>query len=103
MTLIVGVLAVVGVAATIRRRTVADKRTQAWQRITWCLERTLSERDAEAELGWRMYTAVTDSSLITRTEEEVLLAVVEDAALLALAPLPETEDTGGRDDQEDPR
>lgn len=29
-TLIVGVLAVVGVALTVRQRTVADKRAQAW-------------------------------------------------------------------------
>ncbi|MDJ0392393.1 hypothetical protein QMK17_03470 [Rhodococcus sp. G-MC3] len=48
VTLIVGVSAVVGVALTIRQRTVADKRCQAWQRITWCLDHTVSD---EAGLG----------------------------------------------------
>ncbi|MFC8281278.1 hypothetical protein [Rhodococcoides kroppenstedtii] len=41
VTLIVGVLAVVGVALTVRQRTRADNRAQSWQRITWCLERTV--------------------------------------------------------------
>lgn len=30
VTLIVGVLAVIGVGLTVRQRTVADKRAQAW-------------------------------------------------------------------------
>ena len=102
-TLIVGVLAVVGVALTVRQRTVADKRAQAWQRITWCLERTTSENEAEAELGWDIYATVTDSPLITTTEQDVLVAVADRSARRALAEPDETEDTDNQNEQEDPR
>ena len=100
VTLIVGVLAVVGVALTVRQRTVADKRAQAWQRITWCLERTTSSDSDEVALGWDIYSTVTDSPLITRTEEDVLLAVTARAAR-ALAQQSETEDTDNQNEQED--
>ena len=103
VTLIVGVLAVVGVALTVRQRTVADKRAQAWSRITWCLERTTSADPAEAELGWDMYVPVTDSPLITATERGVLVAVADRSARRALAHPPETEDTDNQNEQEDPR
>nr|WP_294637887.1 hypothetical protein [uncultured Rhodococcus sp.] len=102
VTLIVGVLAVVGVALTVRQRTVADKRAQAWQRITWCLDHTVSDNGDEAELGWDIYETVTDSPLITATERGVLL-VVADRAALALAQAAETEDTDTETEQEDPR
>lgn len=104
VTLIVGVLAVVGVALTVRQRTVADKRAQAWQRITRCLERTTSDSDTEAELGWDIYATVIDSALITRTEQDVLVAVSDRAAARpALADQDRTEDTDNRNEQEDPR
>ena len=102
VTLIVGVLAVVGVALTVRQRTIADKRTQAWQRITWCLDHTVSENDDEAELGWDIYATVTESPLITSTEKGVL-KVVADRSARALARTTETEDTDNQTEQEDPR
>lgn len=102
VTLIVGVLAVVGVALTVRQRTVADKRAQAWQRITWCLERTTSDNDTEAELGWDIYATVTDSALITRTEQDVLVAVSDRAAARrALADQGQNEDTDIENDQQE--
>ncbi|MGN7132540.1 hypothetical protein ACTHQY_04610 [Rhodococcoides corynebacterioides] len=58
VTLIVGTLAVVGVAFTVRQRTRADNRAQSWQRITWCLERTVSKDDDEAALGWKVFGTV---------------------------------------------
>lgn len=104
VTLVVGVLAVVGVALTIRQRTVVDKRAQAWQRITWCLDHTVSADDAEAALGWDIYGAVTDSPLITRTEQDVLVAVADRALRRALAEPSECEDTDNRvDELEEPR
>ncbi|WP_328813566.1 hypothetical protein [Rhodococcus sp. NBC_00297] len=103
VTLIVGVLAVVGVALTIRQRTVADKRAQAWDRITWCLDHTLSKDDDEAELGWDVYATVTDSPLITKTEEAVLVAVADRAIRSTVAELVDTEDTDNQNDQEGPR
>ncbi|MBY4209784.1 hypothetical protein HQO42_03710 [Rhodococcus fascians] len=104
VTLVVGVLAVVGVALTIRQRTIADKRAQAWQRITWCLDHTVSMDDTEAALGWDIYGAVTDSPLITRTEQDVLVAVADRALRRALAEPSECEHTGTRvDGQEELR
>ncbi|OZC51449.1 hypothetical protein CH286_04330 [Rhodococcus sp. WWJCD1] len=99
VTLIVGVLAVVGVALTIRQRTVADRRAQAGQRITWCLDHTVSTDDAEAALGWDIYGAVTDSPLITRTEQDVLVALADRALRHALAQPDEHEDTDNRGDE----
>ncbi|MCZ4517656.1 hypothetical protein O4220_03945 [Rhodococcus ruber] len=99
VTLVVGVLAVVGVALTVRQRTVADKRAQAWQRITWCLDHTMSTDDAEAALGWDIYGAVTDSPLITRTEQDVLVALADRALRHALAQPDEHEDTDSRGDE----
>ncbi|WP_186626574.1 hypothetical protein [Rhodococcus sp. BP22] len=104
VTLIVGVLAVAGVAFTVRQRTVADRRAQAWSRITWCLDHTTSANDDEAALGWDIYATVTDSPLITKTEEDVLVAVSDRAAARrALAQPPETEDTETQNEREDPR
>ncbi|WP_027507174.1 hypothetical protein [Rhodococcus sp. UNC23MFCrub1.1] len=102
VTLIVGVLAVVGVALTVRQRTIADKRTQAWQRITWCLDHTVGDDPDEAELGWDIYTTVTDSPLITSTEKGVL-KVVADRSARDLARTTETEHTESQNEQEDPR
>lgn len=103
VTLVVGVLAVVGVALTIRQRTIADKRAQAWQRITWCLDHTVSDSDDEAELGWDVFATVTDSALITRTEQDVLVAVSDRAAARrALAEQVQNADTGNQNDQEAP-
>ncbi|CCQ18014.1 putative uncharacterized protein [Rhodococcus sp. AW25M09] len=99
VTLIVGVLAVVGVALTVRQRTVADKRAQAWQRITWCLDHTVSDDDDEAGLGWDIYAAVTDSPLMTTTEKAVL-KVVADRTALGLARSSDDEDTDGKNEQE---
>ncbi|MBY6366860.1 hypothetical protein [Rhodococcoides corynebacterioides] len=102
VTLTVGVLAVVGVAFTVRQRTIADKRSQAWQRITWCLDHTLSDKDDEAELGWDVYATVTDSPLITATERDVLRAVSNRSAR-ALAQVKETGDTGNWNDPQEPQ
>ena len=102
VTLIVGVLAVIGVGLTVRQRTVADKRAQAWQRITWCLDHTVSGDLERFELGWDIYATVTDSPLITTTERAVLRATSSRAAR-ALAQASETEDTDTQTEQEDPR
>ena len=103
VTLIVGVLAVVGVALTVRQRTIADKRTQAWQRITWCLDHTVGNDPDEAELGWDIYATVTDSPLITKTEEAVLVAVADRAIRSTVAEPPTGEDTDNQNEQEGPR
>ena len=104
ITLLVGVLGIVGVVGTIRQRTIADARAQAWQRITWCLDHTVSDNDTEAELGWTMYSTVSKSKLITSTERDVIRTVSEHAMRRALAQEPDAEDTEPQTDTtEDPR
>ena len=100
ITLIVGVLATAGVIGTIRQRTLADARAQAWQRITWCLEHTVSENDREAELGWRLYSTVINSKLITNTERAMFVEIAEFAATQELARITATEDTETGDTEE---
>ncbi|AMY19944.1 hypothetical protein R4172_04515 [Rhodococcus kroppenstedtii] len=99
VTLVVGVLAVVGVAMTVRQRTVADRRAQAWQRIAWCLDHTVGDKPVEVELGWDIYGTVTESPLVTNTEKGLLKVIAERAAL-ALADGVETEDTRIENDRE---
>lgn len=93
ITLFVGVLGIAGVIGTIRQRALADARAQAWQRITWCLDHTVSDNDAEAELGWRLYSTIITSKLITDTERAVLTEVAEYATAQALARSLPMEDT----------
>lgn len=104
VTLIVGILATIGVTATLRQRTSSENRAQAWQRIAWSLELTTSDDDAAAELGWTMYSTVSKSKLITPTERDVIRTVSEHAMRRALAQDPDTEDTEPQTDTtEDPR
>ncbi|OZF38241.1 hypothetical protein [Rhodococcus sp. 14-2483-1-2] len=59
--------------------------------------------DTEVELGWDIYATVTDSALITRTNN-VLVAVSDRAAARrALADQDQTEDSDNQNDQEGPR
>ena len=69
VTLIVGVLAVVGVALTVRQRTVADKRAQAWQRITWCLDHTVSDNGDEADKNFSRHAMLTVRGLEREVKE----------------------------------
>ncbi|MBX5330587.1 hypothetical protein HQO90_06305 [Rhodococcus fascians] len=77
ITLIVGLLAVVGVAGTVSQRTRADNRSQSWQRITWCLERTVSENDDEAALGWKVFGTVATTPFIAKTDRRTLRVIAD--------------------------
>ncbi|SNS86578.1 hypothetical protein [Rhodococcoides kyotonense] len=100
ITLIIGVFGVAGVIGTIRQRTVADARAQAWQRITWCLDRTVRDNTNEVELGWRLYSTLTRSKLITPTEQEVLTEAAEFAAERRLARIAAAEETESKNSEE---
>ena len=93
VTLIVGVLAVVGVMLTVRQRTRADNRAQSWQRITWCLERTVSDDAEEAALGWQIYGTVAATAFIAKTDRDTLQAVADYTAVPDDTDLAETDDT----------
>ncbi|MGB3769775.1 MAG: hypothetical protein WBA00_01400, partial [Rhodococcus sp. (in: high G+C Gram-positive bacteria)] len=92
VTLIVGTLAVVGVAFTVRQRTRADNRAQSWQRITWCLERTVSKDDDEAALGWKVFGTVARTPFIAATDRDTLQTIADYAA--EPGDLAEPDDTG---------
>ncbi|MGB6179689.1 MAG: hypothetical protein WBF79_00440 [Rhodococcus sp. (in: high G+C Gram-positive bacteria)] len=77
ITLIVGLLAVVGVAGTVNQRTRADNRAQSWQRITWCLERTVSDNPDEAALGWLIFGTVAATPFIAKTDRRTLRAIAD--------------------------
>ncbi|WP_328814262.1 hypothetical protein [Rhodococcus sp. NBC_00297] len=103
VTLIVGVFAVVGVAFTVLQRTRADNRAQSWQRITWCLERTVSDNDDEAALGWKVFGTVATTPFIAATDRRTLQAIAQHAASDDLAEPDDTGDNGHDTETEDPR
>ncbi|OZE92917.1 hypothetical protein CH299_28845 [Rhodococcus sp. 14-2686-1-2] len=105
ITLIVGVLAVVGVMATVSQRTRADNRAQSWQRITWCLERTVSDNDEESELGWEVFGTVASTPFIAKTDRRTLWTIADHIANRSpdLAETTDTSDNGTETGTEDPR
>jgi hypothetical protein len=54
VTLIVGTVATVGVLFTWRQKNNADNRAEWWRRTAWAIERTFSDNNTEAELGFLM-------------------------------------------------
>ncbi|MDQ1178663.1 hypothetical protein [Rhodococcus sp. SORGH_AS_0301] len=103
VTLIVGALAVVGVAFTVLQRTRADNRAQSWQRITWCLERTVSKDDDEAALGWKVFGTVATTPFIAATDRDTLQAISQYTAGDDLAEPDDTGDNEHDTETEDPR
>ncbi|WP_037140551.1 hypothetical protein [Rhodococcoides fascians] len=105
ITLIVGVLAVAGVMATVSQRTRADNRAQSWQRITWCLERTVSDNDDEATLGWEVFGTVSRTPFIARTDRDTLQTIADYVAgpPADLAETSNTSDNETKTETEDPR
>ncbi|MEH6792987.1 MAG: hypothetical protein V7694_02535 [Rhodococcus sp. (in: high G+C Gram-positive bacteria)] len=77
VTLFIGLLAVVGVVGTVSQRTRADNRSQSWQRITWCLERTVSDNPDEVALGWTVFGSVAATPFIAKTDRLTLRAIAD--------------------------
>jgi hypothetical protein len=92
ITLIVGVFAVVGVAGTVNQRTRADNRSQSWQRITWCLERTVSDNPDEVALGWTVFGTVAATPFIAKTDRRTLRAIADRDIAPSSDALAETDD-----------
>ncbi|MGB2951124.1 MAG: hypothetical protein WBG14_07205 [Rhodococcus sp. (in: high G+C Gram-positive bacteria)] len=92
ITLVVGLLAIVGVAGTVSQRTRADNRAQSWQRITWCLERTVSDNPDEAALGWTVFGTVVATPFIARTDRRTLRAIADRDIAADSDDLAETDD-----------
>ena len=81
MTLIVGVVAIVGVLVTWHQKNIADRRSEWWRRTAWAFERSLSDDEAEAELGWKLLTSLVESRLATNSDSDVMRVIAEHVTL----------------------
>ncbi len=81
VTLIIGGLATIGVLITWQQKNGADRRSEWWRRTTWAFERTFSDDDGQAQLGWTMLSALVGSRLVTKDDLEFVQVIAEHAAL----------------------
>jgi hypothetical protein len=81
VTLIVGSIATVGVVATWQQKNRADKRSEWWRRTQWAYERIFTTDYDQAELGWKMLSALVGSRLATNDDSEIVQVIAEHAAL----------------------
>ncbi|MBS2993054.1 hypothetical protein AC1659_27545 [Rhodococcus erythropolis] len=81
VTLIVGGVAIVGVLLTWWQKNTADRRSEWWRRTTWAFERTFSESDPEAELGWKVLETLVASTLATKDDSDIVQVIGERIAL----------------------
>ena len=72
VVLVVGVLGFAGVLVTLVQRNRADNRAEAWNRISYCLDKMLSDREQDAALGMDVLAVVAESPFITPSERGVL-------------------------------
>lgn len=77
VTLIVGLIATIGVLVTWRQKNTADRRSEWWRRMAWAYERTFSENPAEQELGWDLINVLVASQLATRDDSDIVQVVGE--------------------------
>jgi hypothetical protein len=80
VTLIVGLVAIVGVLVTWRQKNTADRRSEWWRRTAWAFERSLSDNNVEAELGWMVLRTLAGSTLATRSDSDIVQVIGEHAA-----------------------
>jgi hypothetical protein len=81
VTLVVGIVATVGVLVTWRQKNDADRRSEWWRRTTWAVERSVGSDDVEAELGWKLLGALVVPRLVTKSDFGVLQVIAEYVAL----------------------
>lgn len=75
VTLVVGVLATLGVVGTLLQRNRSENRDAWWSRFEWALESTYSENASRRQDGWRVLGVLAESTLATRTEEDLILSL----------------------------
>ena len=80
-TLIVGGLAAAGVIVTSQQKNRPDRRSEWWRRTTWAFERTFSDNDAQARLGWSILYTLTWSKLATVDDIDIVQVIAEHAAI----------------------
>jgi hypothetical protein len=77
VALIVGALGIGAALITWWQKNHADKRTAYWERTTWAFERTFSEKESEAELGWKMLNTLVTSSLATNDDRKIVQVIAD--------------------------
>ena len=77
VTLIVGGLATISVIFTWRQKNDADRRSEWWRRAQWAFERTFSDTNSQAQLGWAILATMMRSKLVTADDGDVLQVVAE--------------------------
>ncbi|SIS23082.1 hypothetical protein [Williamsia sterculiae] len=77
VTLVVGVVAAVGVIATWWQKNHADRRAEWWRRLSWAFDNALDEDPAKSSFGWLMVEHLGRSQLATKADDELLQKVAE--------------------------
>lgn len=80
VTLIVGLVATVGVLVTWQQKNTADRRSEWWRRTSWALDLTFSDAQEKRQLGWSLLLALAGSKLVTKGDSDVMQAVAEHVA-----------------------
>lgn len=81
VTLIIGLVATVGVLVTWQQKNTADRRSEWWRRTTWAFERTFSGDQEQRRLGWSLLLVLVTSKLATKGDSDFMQAVAEHVAL----------------------
>ncbi|MDJ0395829.1 hypothetical protein QMK17_21140 [Rhodococcus sp. G-MC3] len=81
VTLIIGLVATIGVIITWQQKNSADRRSEWFRRTTWAFDRTFSTSDTEAQLGWKVLETLVASRLATRSDSDIVQVIAEQIAL----------------------
>ncbi len=73
-------ITIVGVRWTLHQKDESERRTEWWRRMTWALDRTQSDKDREARVGWMILGELLDSDLATPTEVAFIDLLAREAA-----------------------
>ena len=103
VTLIVGGVATIGVIVTWQQKNRADRRSEWWRRTAWAFERTFSDDDSQAELGWKVLYTLVQSTLATADDSDIMQVIAEQAALGLDEPEQEDRDGDGYSRPADPQ
>ncbi|MGV9669261.1 hypothetical protein ACWDPV_01535 [Gordonia sp. NPDC003504] len=68
VTLIVGLVAAIGVIMTMTQKQRADNRREWWTRFEWTMEATDSTNRDQRRDGWRVIAILAESRLMTASE-----------------------------------
>ncbi|MFW0793781.1 hypothetical protein AAFP30_08220 [Gordonia sp. CPCC 205515] len=80
-TLVVGVVATVGVIVTILQRNRSENRSEWWRRFQWALDATHSDVPQRRDDGWAVIAELMRSPLMTPSEEVFIKVVAQARAM----------------------